>query len=561
MHKFKLLFLTVSLLFSLVTKSQEEIPFKIRYKEYIKGDITFIANNIVNKSNNPNEAYNKINNSAKLNDELEMGYIDIDNDKSTFSSSSATLKNDLNKEIVFAGLYWAANYKYEVGISKQNETIIPDRTENFNEIKIKTPSNNSYQKITGKVIFDGYNTSNYKHTSPYVCFSDITNLVKNNPFGEYTVANIKATQGFIDGGVSGGWIIYFVYKNEVEKPKYISIYDGFAHIYNKPIDIHLSDFLTPKTGQINPKITFCALEGDFSISGDNVRLKNLKNNKYFHISSLNRTSQNFFKSFITIDENHFLDRNPASLNTLGFDAVLQTIDNKKNLIIENNTDAAEMKISSSGDKFFLFSTGFSIDVDEVFFEDKIKNKTSSENHIAITEHKKGIAQEVNAQITEQEQIQKNKTKKTTDVKIRITELPSIANENSDEIVDTTAIKQNSDSNEIKLFEQSENAAFMLKKDPVTERKPREIRKITVDTNLKHGFYLICNVFAVPNNANNYMLFLKRNKIKSGYFTNPENSYRYVFLSYYKTKEEAEIAYYSNFDNTFFDDYWILEVDK
>jgi hypothetical protein len=371
----KKLLVIFSLLVTKLLFSQEEVPFTIRYQNYIQGDLTFIANNIVNRNErqNANESYDKASEYSKLNDEFEMSYIDIDKENLTYSSSSAIFLPKKNaKEVVFAGLYWSATYKYGIGFN-DNEVYSGDgpREPNINEIKIKTPSQNNYVDIKGDIIFDGYQNAKHKNNAPYVCFYDLTEMVKDNPYGNYTVANIKSTQGFIEGGVSAGWVIYFVYNDGDAIKKYITLYDGFAYVYNKPIDIKLSNFLTPKKGEINTRIALAALEGDLKIEGDNVRIKNATTNRYYPIFSKTRLGNNFFNSQITIDQDQFLSRTPSSLNTLGFDALILSLDNKKNKIIDNNTTETELRIASVGDKLYLFSAGFSIDVDEEFYE---KNK-------------------------------------------------------------------------------------------------------------------------------------------------------------------------------------------
>lgn len=543
--------------------SQEEIPFKIRFQQYLKGDLTFIANNIINRNTNQNanEPYDKITSSAKLNDEFEMAYIDIDNDPTTFSSSSATLKAEGNpKEIVFAGLYWAANYRVEVGTTKQTDAFLDaDRVQNFNEIKIKTPNSSSYQNIKGTLLFDGFQNPTYKSSSPYICFSDITSLVQQNPYGTYTVANIKATQGFIQGGSSGGWIVYFIYKDAKMPPKYISIYDGFAHVFKEPTEIKLFNFLTPKTGQINPKITLCSLEGDLSIEGDNVALKNSENNKYFQLSSVNRSSQNFFKSFITIENNHFMDRKPASLNTLGFDAMLQTLDNKKNQIIANNTTQTEIKISSTGDDVFLFALGFSIEVDETFYAEKKQGIPGNVNEFSASIPADTIKPSPKPAKTK-------KTKKLIqNITIKVKELPDLRETSTKEDTEDTALAKDSltypKAGLMIVFEESDNSAFSLKSDTGLPRELKTIPKITSGATVKPGFYIVPNVFTLPANCTNYMNFLKRNHILSSYFVNPENNYRYVYLGFYDTYQNMINAYHSNMNATFFDDYWILEVTK
>ncbi len=92
--------------------------FNPRYtNENIRGNITMAANDIVGVLYNtvtstdfdPNAAYNIAND---FNGNKFTAYIDIDNDPTTFSSSSADLvvpRTDCSR-IVYAGLYWSANY-------------------------------------------------------------------------------------------------------------------------------------------------------------------------------------------------------------------------------------------------------------------------------------------------------------------------------------------------------------------------------------------------------------------------------------------------------------------
>ena len=100
-------------------EAQVAVPFTVRYQETLKGDMTMIANNIVNRQTSagwftpattPNDPYS----GNTANDNSTMRYIDIDSDGSTFSSSSATLTiDDIScSTIVYAGLYWSATYRY-----------------------------------------------------------------------------------------------------------------------------------------------------------------------------------------------------------------------------------------------------------------------------------------------------------------------------------------------------------------------------------------------------------------------------------------------------------------
>ena len=89
-----ILIIVVSFFWNLYSFAQLSVPFKMRYQAFVKGDMTLIANNITNRVdfNNPsNVPYYNHTSSAKLNDEFTMEYIDIDEDESTFSSSSDEL--------------------------------------------------------------------------------------------------------------------------------------------------------------------------------------------------------------------------------------------------------------------------------------------------------------------------------------------------------------------------------------------------------------------------------------------------------------------------------------
>ncbi len=95
--------------------AQELKKIAPRYtNETIRGNLTMTANDIVglvykNGFLDPNDPYN-VNNSS--NGDNVTAYIDVDNDPTTFSSSSAnlTVPRENCGKIVYAGLYWSANY-------------------------------------------------------------------------------------------------------------------------------------------------------------------------------------------------------------------------------------------------------------------------------------------------------------------------------------------------------------------------------------------------------------------------------------------------------------------
>lgn len=94
-------------------------------------------------------------------------------------------------------------------------------------------------------------------------------------------------------------------------------------------------------------------------------------------------------------------------------------------------------------------------------------------------------------------------------------------------------------------------------------KPREalkkMSKLSVD-GIEPGYYIIANVFSTQENAESFIKALKDKGIETGYFLNPKNKLRYVYLKKHSIWREALISYYSNVDNTYFDPIWIMSVN-
>ena len=132
--------LLVVLFISMQSISQNFTPFAARFNQDIKGDMVLIGNNILGPSNNPIIMIIVV-----LIIFEDMQYIDIDNDPSTFSSSSADLEipNPNCYVLKYAGLYWGA-------VTKGDQP--------FTNVKFKGPTG-EYNDITGTVIFDAGGTS------------------------------------------------------------------------------------------------------------------------------------------------------------------------------------------------------------------------------------------------------------------------------------------------------------------------------------------------------------------------------------------------------------------
>lgn len=351
------------------TKAQNSsADFKIRYEAFIKGDIKIIGNNIVNREdrrNDPNTPFDDRSRTAKLNDELNMQYIDVDDDATTFSSSSALFSFDGKQKakVVYAGLYWAGTYPYTSGALKGTTYSPVDKSrKNTENIMLKIPSRKDYVHLQGELIYDGINDKSLEGIAPYVYYTNISYLLTNSVAeGEYTVANINVATGHIAGGAAGGWALVLIYENLDSNVKKIITYDGFASISNEPKTFLFSGFKTPEKDAFQTRIMGATLEGDFSMGGDQVTVSVPASGNSLRLENKIRLQRNFFNSAITQNDTFVAERNPASQNTLGFDIFKMDIANENQTLIPNNTESLELTYSKSLDRYYLFLTALEIE--------------------------------------------------------------------------------------------------------------------------------------------------------------------------------------------------------
>jgi len=368
---------------------QEAVPFTPRLNGgniEIRGDIIFVGNNILNRATeaNPGQANTPYNGSAN-NNSLWMEYIDIDSDPSTFSSSSAELNiaDPACSQVRYAGLYWAATYPNERSDSSQPFNGTP-RIEDWFNIKFQIPGG-TYVDLTADtaadpvgqeddIIFDGYDYTNINNSfkdSPYICYKNVTDLVRSNtnPNGSYTVANVRATKGRRNGSSSAGWVMVVIYENPNESGKFISTFDGYAGLSGSVgnVDVDVNGFRTlPAPFPVRARIGVGALEGDRGIRNDRffIRADMNAGNPFTNLSTGLNPANNFFNSTITTDGLEVPTRTPYGTNTLGTDLDLFNLNNPNESVIPNDESGATLRFTSTGDGYGAFLATFSVEIIE-----------------------------------------------------------------------------------------------------------------------------------------------------------------------------------------------------
>lgn len=341
--------------------------FKLVNEFFVYGDSKAIGNTIL--STHRTMPFNDM---GVNNDDVEMTYIDVDDDDKTFSSSIAELSLPKNhKNISYAGLYWSATYNSDKGIRQKefNDYIYKGngkRDPSVEKIKFKTP-NAKYIDIEGDIIYNGIENPTHDINSPYVCYAEVTELLNNasEVNGEYAVANIRASNGYISGGSAGGWMLYVIYQSPTEKAKHITTFNGFALVNNKPVDIKYEDFKGLNEGYVKTEITLSALEGDLTLYKDGCSIMRKDKSFYPLSNGTTRSQYNFFNSSITESNVNNLKRIPNGKNTLGFDIASIAVPNFKNDIIGNNTTETTLRFKTKSDRYYLFFTAFKTEENEI----------------------------------------------------------------------------------------------------------------------------------------------------------------------------------------------------
>ncbi len=366
-YRIVLLVLLNTFLFSQITVAQIETPLSKRTELTLHGDFTFISNTILGKISNddgsnhfdPKKDYNL----GGINNQFKMGFIDIDNDSTTFNSSSASL-NFASKcaTIKHVGLYWTASYADSV------------RAKKINTVKIKLPKDSLYQNISDGIVIHDYLNSKENPSKTYSCYKDITTLVtsQKNPNGLYTIANIAASTTKsnpaveVGNGLAGGWTMIIIYEDPNKSQKRFYIYDGYVNIASKaaPVVFSFDNFKTIQKGDVKSKIGIVSYEGDKGIQGDAIEILSQASNSYQYLKTSNNPMLNFFNSSITKNGKQVTNRVPASENTLGYDADIFNIKNTDNQLITNNQTQTSFRLSTKNDGFATIAVAFSIEVYE-----------------------------------------------------------------------------------------------------------------------------------------------------------------------------------------------------
>jgi len=174
-----------------------------------------------------------------------------------------------------------ANYQTS---SSAGIVISASKTFDKKSVSFKGPGSSGYTTITtsSTLNFPGATQSGI-----YVGYQEVTDYVKTNGPGAYTVADIALIEGNNGNqnydqnpGYSGGWGMVVIYENPLMKSRAVTLFDGYAYVNGQLAgggeygNIDISGFTTVGSGPVNLKLGVMAAEGDRNLTGDYLAVKN-----------------------------------------------------------------------------------------------------------------------------------------------------------------------------------------------------------------------------------------------------------------------------------------------
>jgi uncharacterized repeat protein (TIGR01451 family) len=180
---------------------------------------------------------------------------------------------------------------------------------------------------------------------------------------------------------SGGWALTVAYEDTNQPTRNLTIFDGFKFVStdvpvaDRPVDIRLSGFVTPRTGPVSTRIGLVALEGDLGTTGDSATINAVgapggpaappctasspAPGQPCRVTNATNPADNFFNASISRrDATTFHQKRPDYLNQLGFDADVFDATGR----LANGQGATTIRLDTNGDGYAPQAISFATDL-------------------------------------------------------------------------------------------------------------------------------------------------------------------------------------------------------
>ncbi|WP_194973601.1 DUF7507 domain-containing protein [Aquiflexum lacus] len=240
------------------------------------------------------------------------------------------------------------------------------------KVKIKGPASSEYSVVTASNNNILYPFNDLEDM--YVGYTDVTQYVKANGIGEYTIADIALSEG--NGGpvgYYGHWGIIVVYENSKMDWRDVTVFDGYSFVLSpNNIDdttgeLKIDGFNAVQNGAVNLKLGVMGGEGERGLSGDYLEIRNAADSEWVRLRHPLNSTNNFFNSSIytPVRDNAgglvANPRNPNFLNNTGIDIAMWDVPNPDNSIIANAQTSTTFRYGTNRDVYNIYAIAFSVD--------------------------------------------------------------------------------------------------------------------------------------------------------------------------------------------------------
>lgn len=213
----------------------------------------------------------------------------------------------------------------------------------------------------------------------YVRSGIVTDFVRANGGGEYTVSGVPATQNeLIDSVNAAGWVMTVAYADSELPSRNLSIFMGATWIdEDVEEDYEVSGFCTPPTGPVGGRVLISAMEGDCNRAGDQISIEG-DDGSFATLHAPNNPVGNFFVSQINDDAGEldtrgtFGNRNHNAADGLNVSGGRQSWDitgvELTSGELGNDQTSTTLRATSTSDSYVATMAALAIDVNAPTFD-------------------------------------------------------------------------------------------------------------------------------------------------------------------------------------------------
>lgn len=295
----------------------------------------------------------------------------------SLNSSSAVLTLPAGSTVLYAELIWGGSYNYGgENVSSSLNTSVSFNTPVGTFSISPTPSTSV--TLTGE---------NY-----YVRSADVSTIIQSGGAGTYTVGGVPGTQGSSENAAnSAGWTLAVIYGNASLAARNMTIFVGGELTNSSTSTISsVTGFCTPQAGAISARMLVSTIEGDSSLTGDQMQF-GPTTGSLAAVSGPNNPLNNFFCSQMNGDSGTLVtsgtfgtrNHTPGSNTTggrQGWD--ITNIDVSSRL--QNGQSSAYTRGTTNNDRYIINAVALQINVGAPVFPTAVMSVDKSSTYVGDT---------------------------------------------------------------------------------------------------------------------------------------------------------------------------------